>query len=192
MKTKFISKKINYDGAQLKPLYAYVNHGVHGDSIVSFIGSCHVGFSEMVDAEDLVANAEIKSDQMLHFIIEMFNQNLMTAVSLQRLIVSISQNILNSNSIVLKNKKLRRSGDDLYLDQGKKSLKLSISIASISPVSSMIHFALNTTNEGTPVPTCSLLDLKINPKEFAMQVMDEFSKEYISIIEATQKVRPLV
>jgi hypothetical protein len=192
MKAKFITKKINYDGAQLKPLYAYMNHGLHGDSIVAFVGGCNVGFAEMVDAEDLVAHAEIKSDQMLHFIIEMFNQNLVTAVSLQRLIVSIAQNILNSTSSSLKNKKLRRSGDDLYLDNGKKSLKLSISIASISPVSSMIHFALNITNQGTPVPTCSLEDLKLNAKDFATRLMKEFSDEYISIIEATQKVRPLI
>lgn len=192
MKQKFIAKKIKYDGAQLKPLYAYVNHKLHGDSIVSFCGACDVGFAEMVDAEDLVAEAQIKSDQMLHFIIEMFNQNLMTAVSLQRLIVSIAQNILNLTSPRLKTTKLRRRGDDLYLDENKKSRKLSISIASISPVSSMIHFALNITNKGTPVLTCSLEDLQIDPKKFAEQLMSAFSEEYISIVEATQKVRPLV
>ncbi|MBC7465431.1 MAG: DUF366 family protein [Bdellovibrio sp.] len=192
MKKKFISKKINYDGGQLKPLYAYVNHKLHGDSIVAFIGACDVGFGEMVDAEDLVAGAQIKSDLMLHFIIEMFNQNLMTAVSLQRLIVSIAQNILNSTAPQLKSAKLRRSGDDLYLDRGSKAFKLSISIASISPVSSMIHFALNITNDGTPVPTCSLKDLGVDPKSFAEKVLTAFSEEYISIVEATQKVRPLV
>lgn len=192
MKSKFIAKQTDYDGSQLAPLYAYKNHKLHGDSIVAFIGSCNVAFPEMVDAEDLVAGAQIKSDLMLHFIVEMFNQNLMTAVSLQRLIVSIAQNILNSTSSVLKNNKLRRSGDDLYFDKNKKSYKLSISIASISPVSSMIHFALNITNEGTPVPTCSLADLKINPKVFAAQVLKAFSDEYQSIVEATQKVRPLV
>lgn len=192
MKAKYISKKIDYDGSQLKPLYSYVNHKLHGDSIVAFCGACDVGFAEMVDAEDLVAEAQIKSDNMLHFIIEMFDQNLMTAVSLQRLIVSIAQNILNETSSKLKSKKLRRSGDDLYLDEGKKSKKLSISIASISPVSSMIHFALNVTNEGTPVLTCSLQDLDISPKVFADQVLNGFSSEYISIKEATQKVRPLV
>lgn len=191
MKTKFIAKTINYDGSQLKPLYSYVNHKLHGDSIVAFIGSCNVEFAEMVDAEDLVAEAQIKSDGMLHFIIEMFNQNLMTAVSQQRLIVAIAQNILNSTSPKLKSTKLRRSGDDLYLDEGKKAKKLSISIASISPVSSMIHFALNTTNKGTPVLTCSLEDLSVKPKVFAEQLLKAYSEEYVSIVEATQKVRPL-
>jgi hypothetical protein len=56
----------------------------------------------------------------------------------------------------------------------------------------MIHFALNITNEGTPVPTCSLEDLQIDPKNFAEKVLKAFSEEYVSITEATQKVRPLV
>ncbi|MFZ3229124.1 MAG: DUF366 family protein [Pseudobdellovibrio sp.] len=191
MKKKYITKKIFYDGSQLNSLYGYKNHKLHGDSILAFCGGCDVSFKEMVDAEDLIAEAQIKSDFMLHFIIEMFNQNLMTAVSMQRLIVSMAQTILNSSSIKLKNNKLRRSGDDLYLDKNNKSYKLSISIASISAVSSMIHFAMNIKNEGTPVLTCSLEDLQINAKDFAEKLLTAFSTEYISIVEATQKVRPL-
>ena len=87
MKTKFILKKINYDGSQLRPLYSYVNHKLHGDSIVSFIGNCDVALEHMIDAEDFVVDAKIASNKMLHFIVEVFGQNLMTAVCLQRLLV---------------------------------------------------------------------------------------------------------
>lgn len=179
MKTEFVKKRIKYDGSQLKPLYGYIHHKIHGDSILSFIGPCDVTLEHMVDAEDLVVKAEIKSQKMLHFIVEIFGQNLMTAVSLQRLLVSLAQNILN--------KGLARSGDDLYL----KNKKLSVSIASCSAVSSMIHLGLNVTNEGTPVPTCSLQDLAVDPTIFANKLMKQFSSEYKSIIEATQKVKPL-
>lgn len=179
MKTAFIKNKIKYDGSQLKPLYGYIQHKVHGDSIIAFIGPCDVTLEHMVDAEDLVVKAKIKSDKMLHFIIELFGQNLMTAVSLQRLLVSLAQNILNKNLV--------REGDDLYL----KNKKLSVSIASCSVVSSMIHLGINVSNEGTPVATCSLQDLSIDPIIFAGKLMKQFSKEYISIIEATQKVKPL-
>ncbi len=191
MKTKFISKKIDYDGSQLKPLYAYVNHKLHGDAILAFSGACHVSFDKMIDAEDLVAEAKIEGDQMLHFIIELFNQNLMTAVSLQRLLVSQAQVILNSGSKVLSTNPLVRNGDDLYYNLKNKSYKLSISIASGSVVSSMIHFAVNITNKGTPVATCCLQDFKVNPKTFAESLMKVFSEEYISIQQATQKVKPL-
>ncbi len=191
MKTKYISQKTNYDGSQLVPLYSYMHHNVHGDSIVAFEGACHVSFEKMIDAEDLVAKAKIESDSMLHFIIEIFQQNLVTAVSLQRLLVSIAEDILNSTSSVLKTKKLWREGDDLYLDKKEKALKLTISIASQSAVSAMIHLGINIKNEGTPVATCCLEDLKVNPKKFAAVLMEEFSAEYKSIMDATQKVRPL-
>lgn len=182
MKYKFSEKNINYNGSELRPLYAYMNHQLQGDSIISFIGACDVGTEHMVDAEDLVVNAKIKSDKMLHFIVEIFGQNLMTAVSLQRLLVSIAQNLL-----LEKGHQLKRCGDDLYLDQKK----LSVSIASCSTVSAMIHLGLNIDNEGTPVATCALNDFGVEPAQFSNELMKRFSVEYISIIEATQKVRPL-
>ncbi len=182
MKYKFIKKKINYNGSELKPLYAYVHHQLHGDSIVAFAGSCDVTLDHMVDAEDFVVGAKIKADCMLHFIVEMFGQNLMTAVSLQRLLVSIVQSHLMGAGVTL-----IRKGDDLYL----KNKKLSVSIASCSAVSSQIHLGINIENGGTPVPTCALKDFSIEPVKFATAIMEKFTSEYISIVEATQKVRPL-
>ena len=182
MKTKFVTKKINYDGAQLQPLYSYVNHQLHGDSTVAFIGACDVTLEHMVDAEDFVVNAKIKSDKMLHFVVELFGQNLMTAIAMQRLLVSIAQNLLleMGHSLV-------RSGDDLYF----KKKKLSVSIASVSAVSSQIHLGINITNTGTPVPTCALKDFSVEPVKFAKELLARFAVEYVSIVEATQKVRPL-
>ncbi len=183
MKTFFVEKNLNYDGSQLKPLFGYVQHRVHGDSIIAFIGNCNVTLEHMVDAEDFVVGAKIEADQMLHFIVEVFNQNLFTAVSLQRLMVSIAQTILKNN--------LRRSGDDLYLDHASGEKKLSVSIASISSVSAMIHLGINIENAGTPVPTCALKDFNVEPKAFALELMNQFKSEYESILAATQKVKPL-
>lgn len=182
MKTKFVTKKINYDGSQLQPLYSYVHHQLHGDSIVAFSGACDVTLEHMVDAEDFVVNAKIKSDKMLHFIVELFGQNLMTAVAMQRLLVLLAQNILleMGHSLV-------RSGDDLYF----KKKKLSVSIASVSAVSAQIHLGMNITNAGTPVPTCALSDFSVEPAKFAKELLTRFAAEYVSIVEATQKVRPL-
>lgn len=182
MKYLFIENEINYDGSQLKPLYSYIHHKVHGNSIVSFQGNCDVSLENMVDAEDFVVSAKIQSNKMLHFIIEIFGQNLTATVALQRLLVSMAQNIL-----LEKGAKLTRSGDDLYLDDKK----LSVSIASCSAVSSMIHLGLNISNEGTPVKTCSLKDFTIDAKAFGQELIQKFSEEYISIVEATQKVKPL-
>ena len=115
----------------------------------------------MVDGEDLLAKAEIRGDEMLHFIIEIFDRDLFSGVALQRLFASIVTDHLNIAGINgLGGKELHRKGDDIYLEHKK----LSISIATKSPVSTMVHFAMNVTNKGTPVPTLSLEDLGVDPK----------------------------
>lgn len=83
---------------------------------------------------------------------------------------------------------LVRKGDDLYFAEKK----LSVSIASCSAVSAMIHLGINIENNGTPVPTCALKDFAVDPQSFATELMLRFSDEYNSILEATQKVKPLV
>ncbi|MNL39750.1 hypothetical protein D3C87_1620460 [compost metagenome] len=142
----------------------------------------------MVDGEDLLARAVIEGNEMLHFIIEIFDRDLFSGVALQRLFASITRDYLAEKAlIVLGDKRLRRDGDDIYLDDRK----LSISIATKSPVSTMVHFAMNITNEGTPVKTLSLGDLKLDAKVVAEDVMTLFRKEFLEIVNATQKVRPI-
>ena len=115
MKSKFIKKHISYDGSQLKSLYSYLNHNLLGDSIVSWVGPCDVSFEHMVDGEDLLEQASIKADQMLHFIIEVFELKLFSAVCLQRLFAEIFISYIQKNS---KNKNIAseviRCGDDIY------------------------------------------------------------------------------
>ncbi len=185
MKKLFISKKIKYDGSQLRPLFAYEDHKILGDSIVSWMGPCDITLEHMVDLEDKIENSKICGDEMLHFIIEIFGKDLTAGVALQRLFASIAKDSLES----LTSQKLVREGDDIYSHDKKN--KLSISIASRSAVSTMIHFAMNIVNKGTPVSTLSLQDLKVDPTMLAEQLMQSFTKEFESVITATKKVTPL-
>lgn len=186
MRSKFLSNNENYDGTQLVSLRNYLTHGILGDSIVAWVGACDVSLEHMVDGEDLLQEARICGSQMVHFIIEKFDSSLFAAVAVQRLFASIVKDHLMATA---KNReialKLTRDGDDIFAD-GKK---LSISIATQSPVSSLIHFAVNVRNEGTPVATLCLEDLGVEPKSFAEQVMEKLTKEIHSTVEATQKVR---
>lgn len=186
MKSKFIEKEFKYDGEQLRSLFAYFEYGLMGDSIVSWVGPCDVTPEHMVDGEDLLANAEIRGDKMVHFLIEKFPNHLYKGVCLQRLFASLCKDILLAMSehkdLV---SRLYRDGDDLYVEDRK----LSISIATVSPVSTLVHFAVNVTNSGTPVNTLSLEDLGVDPKDFATTVMGVFLEEEAGIQEATQKVK---
>lgn len=183
MKTLFINKNFAYDGTQLHSLFAYLNYSLMGNSIVSWIGPCNISFDHMVDGEDLLQQSPIRSDEMLHFIVEIFDESLFSGVLLQRLFASICMDEISQRT----GEKFTRDGDDIYW----KDKKLSISIASQSIRSIMIHFAINTTNEGTPVPTCALSDFGISPEEFSKVILDKFQKEFLSVKEATWKVRSL-
>lgn len=188
MKTKWINKNITYDGTQLRPLFAYENFKISGDSIVAWVGPCDISFTNMKDLEDVVAGSAIRGSKMLHFIIEVFHQNIFSGVCLQRLFASIVKDVVNQDLALIKKKTmLYRLGDDLYF----QDKKLSISIATQGVLATQIHFAVNVSNEGTPVKTLSLEDLNLNPKELATTVMGLFSKEVDSIQFATVKVRTL-
>lgn len=186
MKHRYLDAEEAYDGSQLVSLRSYLQHGLLGDSVVAWVGACDVAIDHMVDGEDLVAGATIAGDRMLHFIIEKFDSTLLAAVALQRLFASVVRDELRASA---RNRAMAdglvRDGDDLYFEKRK----LSISIATQSPVSSLIHFAVNVTNAGTPVSTLALEDLGVDPKPFAESVMKRFVREVESVVEATRKVR---
>lgn len=178
---RFIEEEIKYDGSQLRSLYAYLNQGILGDSMIAFVGACDVPFEHMVDGEDLLAKSEIRGAQMLHFIVELFDRGMEQAVTVQRLLTLMVQETIHE----LTPHKLQRAGDDLYLNDGK----LSISIATVSPVSALIHFAVNVINDGVPVKTASLTDLDLSPRELAHVVGTRFTEEIKTIKDACWKVK---
>jgi hypothetical protein len=186
MKSLFLDKELFYDGSQLKSLFGYFQCKVAGDSIVSFIGGCDISFENMADGEDIIAKAEIRGGKMLHFIVEKFNIALISGVLLQRLLTSLTVDAIRALSQDKQMAdRLVRDGDDIFL--GDK--KLSISIAAPSHTSVLIHFAMNITNENTPVATLSLQDLKVDPIKLSQYLMEKFCEEESSIVFATQKVR---
>jgi uncharacterized protein len=184
MHYKFIENKIKYDGQQLRSLFGYMDHGLLGDSMVAFEGACDIPFDHMVDGEDVRANSAIRGGHMLHFIVEMFGKDLELAVATQRLLASlVFEELIKSN--FNDGGKLKRDGDDVFVGDGK----LSISIATVSPVSALIHFAMNVTNENTPVKTACLNDLGLEPRVFADRLALRFLNEIKTIREACCKVR---
>lgn len=197
MQTVSLSQSFTYDGSQLRSLFAYTQTGVKGNCVVSWRGPCDVHRDLMVDMEDWRQESKIQSPDMLHFIIEAFNTPLTTAVGYQRLFVGLIKDLICDILLTkLKNKilpshllafyeKLKRQGDDLYFEDKK----INVSIATVSPVSSLIHIGINICHEGTPVPTMGLKDFQIDTVFFGEKIMDLWSREYVSIAHATCKVK---
>lgn len=182
MKTKYIDDEIKYIGSQLAPHWIYKNFKIQGDAIVAFCGECNVELSEMVDIEDVINNEPIYSKYMLSFITEQFGINLVEGVFRQRLLICIIKELLEEKGIFVV-----RNGDDLMIN----NRKLSVSIATKSITSILIHTGLNIYSEGAPVKASGLTsELGIsNIKEFACQVMERYKEELDDIVLAATKVR---
>ena len=182
MKTQLLEQEIKYEGWQLSPHWIYKNFKIQGDATVAFIGECEVKLTEMVDIEDVINNEPIYSKSMLSFITEQFNVNLVEGVFRQRLLICIIKELLEERGIFVV-----RNGDDLMID----GRKLSVSIATKSTTSILIHTGLNILSEGAPVKASGLTsELGISDiKEFALEVMKRYSEELEDINLASTKVR---
>ena len=182
MKTKFIDESIKYIGSQLAPHWIYKNFKIQGDAIVAFIGECEVKLTEMVDIEDVINNEPIYSKNMLSFISEQFGVGLVEGVFRQRLLICIIKELLEEKGVFV-----IRNGDDLMIE----GRKLSVSIATQSITSVLIHTGLNIVSEGAPVKASGLeseLGIK-DIKAFAIEVMNRYVAEINDIKLAATKVR---
>ncbi len=182
MQTKFIDKNIKYEGFQLSPHWIYKNFKIQGDAIVAFIGECDVKLAEMVDIEDVINNEPIYSKSMLSFISEQFNVNLIEGVFRQRLLITVIKEVLENKGYLVK-----RDGDDLFYD----GRKLTVSIATKSVNSVLIHTGINIISSGAPVDASGLTeDMNITDvKSFAEDVLKRYSEELDDIVMASTKVR---
>ena len=182
MKTLFIDNEIKYEGWQLCPHWIYKNFKLQGDAIVAFVGECEVKLTEMVDIEDVINKEPIYSKLMLSFISEQFNVGLVEGVFRQRLLICKIKEALEKRGF-----SVTRDGDDLFFD----NKKLTVSIATKSATSILIHTGVNIISEGAPIKASGLQsDMKIpDIKNLAKEIMVQYSEEIDDIVMASTKVR---
>jgi hypothetical protein len=184
IKTMLLDDEVDYNGTQLQPHWIYRNYGLLGDAVVAFVGEVNVTLDKMVDLTDVREKESIYSPRMLNFIVEHFNTNLELAVYKQLILMVSIKEELETYEIVT-----QRIGDDLYIDRAK----LSVSIATSSVVSTLMHVGLNIETEGTPVKTAGLKQLGVpDISAFAENVMLRYKTELERIYEARCKVRGIV
>lgn len=184
MKHILARESIEYTGAELRSGFIKEILGLEGDAIAAFRGPCRVSGDRLVDLEDLRAGLTVWGDDMLHFIVEVFDIGLAHITALQRLLCTAAKDEIDSAAGRLA---VERRGDDLFVGAGK----LSVSVATVSPRSGLIHMGLNVTTDGVPVEASCLRDLGLEPAEVALAVMERFTREIDSIDHATRKVRPV-
>lgn len=181
---KHINEIFQYDGSQINPSWAFQEFGVYGSSIITWIGPVNITPDNLKDFADV--GLEIKSDNMVNFICEFFDQqppNMRIAYLRQRLLVMIFREILTECGV-----KTERAGDDIFVE----GRKLSISIASVSLSSAKIHFALNLEDKGTPgdVKTIGLYDIRVNDNQIFNEdnLLDLINKTADRFIDELEKI----
>lgn len=182
MQTLFSDQRLTYTGLNLRSGWIEETFGLGGEAMVAWIGPAHVPTKNLVDQDDARAGAEIHAALMLHFLAEHPGDELFTTVLRQRLLVTEALELLRS---ACPTTDWHRRGDDLYLGDRK----LSVSIAAPSPDSGLIHFALNVDPRGAPVPAVGLQELGLNPREFALRLLEVYGSEMAQAAAACLKVR---
>ena len=182
-------KKLDYTGSEIEPLWAFKNFNIQKDSIIAFNGALNVGIKNMKDLKDVKEESKygdilIKSSNAINFIVEHFdNPDLKMIYLRQRILVSIAKEIIEE----ITNKRLKRSGDDLYYKDGK----LSVCIACRGISSAKIHLGINVSNVGAPeyVNTSSLEDLgiDINDDMNIISLMKKIATKYAEEMDKIEK-----
>lgn len=184
--TKFLDGKIPYTGAELAPHWIAARTGEFRSGVVAFRGPCQVATGEMVDLEDRFQNARIEAREMLHFLGEWFEGDLPLAVARQRLLIAGFADLVRDRLPPEKARELRRSGNDLFFGEAK----LSVSIVTATPVSTLFHFGVNIDFAGAPVKAVGLEQLGIDPQELAAATLEAWGREWRSMEKARCKVAP--
>ncbi|MCK4776815.1 MAG: DUF366 family protein, partial [Actinomycetia bacterium] len=140
----------------------------------------------MVDLEDFRNNETIFSNDMLHFIIEIDERDLEKTVLRQRIVISI---IKETIEILNENLRIKREGDDLFILKKNGHKKITVSVATLSPASSLIHVGINISSEGIPVPAIGLEEIGVDYKKVAGIVLEKIKKEFIDVESSTLKVK---
>ncbi|MBB5021321.1 DUF366 family protein [Desulfurispira natronophila] len=174
-----LSTPLDYDGSQLRELFPKSMGAPAGHAAIAFIGSCQVDLDHLVDSDDAHSGRPIYSPSMLHLILEFFGMNLWETVLLQRMLM-----VKASELLLQKGAEVTRSGDDIYMAHRK----LSVSIATASRVSTLVHVGFNLDTAGTPVPTVALSELGFTAETFAVLLLDSFKSELECMWHARCKV----
>jgi len=174
--------RLDYDGSQIEPLWAYRALGVQGDSIVYFQGGMRVSRERLVDAGELRESeiaVPISAKDALHIIVEHFDDpGLRLAYHRQRLLVNAAkERIIDATGVHVK-----RKASDLYVGDRK----LSVSVATASASSSKIHLGINVSSEGAPrgVRIVGLAEMGV---EDALDLGRKISMSYAEEIEGIEE-----
>ncbi len=184
MKSLYIKDKIKFTGEQLEPHWAFNNFDLLGDSILAFVGPCEVEERYLIGVDHFKKKTQVKSEMMLHFLVEHFDQDLEKAILRQKLLMSILKDKLNHR---LGQDVFQRWGNDIF----EQDFKLTVSTVTKTSVSTKIHLGINISAKDVPVKAKGLSDYGIDPDDIAEVVMNQYRLDMRRIKERMARTRSI-
>jgi len=182
--THYSPAPLAYDGRQLSPHFLFREFGLIGDAVVAFAGPCRVPLSRMVDLIDVRERSPIRAKRMLHVLAEHFDDDLERAILRQHLLAAI---LLEETARAARGRgAARRRGNDVFVG----GRKLSVSIATRSAVSTLLHLGVNVDPSGAPVPAIGLLELGVDPEALGRKLLARYAEDLAVAARSRVKVRP--
>jgi uncharacterized protein len=181
--TALLDQRVTYDGTQLTTHWPRGITGLQGDALVAWLGPARVDTAELVDLSDRSSGDTIVAAEMLHLVGVFFQRPLPEMVMRQRLYTARLAEELGRRGVAPE-----RSGDDLFLP-GEPPRKLTVSIATVSPLAGLIHLGINVDPAGAPVPAAGLEELGVAARPFAAELLAALVEEETGAALAAAKVR---
>jgi len=182
LETRILKERIDYTGDQLRSHFVRDSSGIEDDGVVAFRGACAVTGPRLVDLEDAEQHSSIIAEEMVHFIGEHFECTLREANYRLRLFVSILSESMRG---LVPDLVIMRDGDDLFIGERK----LTVAIATVTPVSTVFHCGVNIDPRGAPVPAVGLSEIGVDGDRLTAAVLERYRQECLSIDRAIRKVR---
>lgn len=183
--TRYSRAPLAYDGTQLSSHFLLREFGLVGDAIAAFQGPCRVPLGRMVDLLDVRAGSPIRARRMLHFIAEHFEDDLERAILRQHLLAAALLEEIHAETRGRAG--ARRRGNDIHVGDRK----LSVSIATRSPVSTLLHLGVNVDPSGAPVPAIGLRELGVDAEALGQRLLARYAEEHAVAARSRVKVRPV-
>ena len=186
MQYKILKEKRPLSGDEMLPHWAYRNFGLLGDSIVAFIGEFKVPPERWIDLESIMHDRRLPDTDMLHFVVEHFDNNLREGMLRQYVLVSILEEKL-LHRIPNDGHKLVRLGDDLFDGENR----LSITAAGCTLVSVKLHMGIYL-EAGPARGVHGLGAYGVDPMELADVVISQYRTEMRRLSEKAWRMKPII
>lgn len=185
MKYRILSEKKVFTGEEMRPHWAYINYDLLGDSIVAFTGTFQVPRERLIDIKYIKEGMDILSgEEMLHLVVEHFQENMTVSVLRQYLLLSIVEEKLSHRT---QNEPVIRWGDDLYYNE----LPISTTATTKTMVSCKIHLGL-FLHENKLKGHTGLDVFGIDPFEMVEVIIGQYRAEIKRLCEKAYKMRPVL